>query len=1814
MRTRMIAVCLSFVLMLGVVGTALASPMYTSTIPFFSGGLDLEIGTVYDDPSILIVLFGPQEEIEEVLKPTIANFADFSLHPEVDLHFEYDPGAESPILLLPEYFMQTAIVDESFDFSDANELDFQGLNPGEYLALNPVDILVIKTLNLDVWRLDITSYNGFEPLEVTVSTVPEASTALLLGMGLLVLLGVVKRKKSKKQIIPLVVSILIIACASSASAWPTIPDDNYHPLPCDYSEQLPSYNIGSIAPQAISYGEKIDFRFHSDELGPEAVLSIEEIETPQGNKAYFYPSCRRFTYYPSQYPQPFSIRFRAATGEKTVSQTVQFTPIVDFLDDFPHYDIRSLAHQTLWYGEWLKFRLYSEELGPETNLSMEIIGSSSGKIEIQSSYHGVFYYAPSGVDTESFSVAFTLSDGANTITRTIKITPFPAFLKELSRYNIGELTPQTVWHGEKTEFWLQAEAVGPGASFAMDVIGSPKGTIEFNPSYGHFLYEPGTEDKEPFSVTFTATDGDKTASQTIQVTPMPKLTQEYQEFGEPVHSLPDAEDKAYLIRNDVLSVAKENFNYQNHKTRSISITGKTVVFEQGHANSLYDNYHANPDIKAMNIYGETVIIRSPLHLPQTNVTIYARELRFEGDGLIKTTPISLTTPAERLQNGAHGLKAGDIAVYVSSLNGIYRASDPPIRFILNGGDGQPAGIGKAGDIPQNMMQPWCGFHGNCWFTGSCGSGLIVYMEGLTNYGTKEWPSHGEDATSGGKPGNGGTGGNLITNYNYLLTNGNVSSHGGAAGTKALTVIGSSGIRHAGEFYDGPVYWTKRLAHSSVGPLEQTNEELECRYLKRGKDAEGPEADILVGAQGQLSDTAPYYSWLHPNIMRIVLAYAKDAYLNGHRDETSEIVAYYLKRLAGNLRYWEEMPETWRLELTQMHTELQTLQHRLASGLDYFGNPSGWVPMLSFEVNKLAFEQEIDRAIRIMYLAYWVEHIAKSLEEKVEALKTARQQARGEVEAFQDEYADTMTLIPALEAEAVEISIRKDQLQEDLKQKEQDLLKEAQRIVKKRHEVPWWRKALRFIGGIASTIPYYGINYAGAALTTIAEFDSDTSWEDVFTGVTDIASKDFGDQKKLATEIENIPEKFSFSTVKNYVKNVAEAAKPVAEQLQKDLEILEEAKVPKNEVEAELKKLKAENPDFKDLVDGVAELLAQKEVFARQLTSATQSLSDFSDKIATNLLAIDSMNRDISERNAVQDHRAMLYLNEMERRAKDRLLKYHYYMAKAYEYRLLKPYTGRLDIQNLFTKFQKIVDAGSEHLLSSEDFDALTAVYEEQLSTVADEIFKEYNSGSIERSFPIRFNLQPKQIERLNAGESVTINLKEMGLFQFREENIRIANIAVDRLEAHPEGGEYTPLGLGLLKLSLEHSGLSKLSKSGNVYQFQHYADTIQNPLVWGVIYDGIDKEIDPIMPSAGSESLLYSLLSRAGISTTTDNLLLYSRPAAWADITISRELNTSNGIDIVLDELRLEVTCDYTDKPSHLVTLHVQASDEELMPLFIIGQADVQGLGDGRGSFYRTYQRNSPVTIKAPARYGTLKFTGWTDRYGNSISTDQTLLLSLSSDREIRAEYAQDTGQTDIVIKQNGTEILPGELYNFGFQNIGSSNTATFTIENQRDTAFTVHSIDLASAEYSFSSALSFPMTIEANGSATFDVTYSPATSGMHIADISIPDPIPGGSPYSFELVGGEIFVTAKRGSGLGTVKAGDLSCEPDCEERTISCGPDCTEMVFPSTMNGVAVGLKAIPEDGHRFVRWEAPDGTPLSGTVQAEAGSSAVAIFEKL
>lgn len=1267
--------------------------------------------------------------------------------------------------------------------------------------------------------------------------------------------------------------------------------------------------------------------------------------------------------------------------------------------------------------------------------------------------------------------------------------------KRVPGFQLGQIPPGSAPHGMTLEFYVEADWL-QDPLFTMAIDDEPVGAISLDTSSGLFLYEPNEAyDRVPFNVTFAASSGADANEQTVTISPNAKLPAEYAIVSRPTQDYPDPCDRDYVVVNEIELQEPSSpstyvlFNCEMRATRSVTIAGKTVVFEQG--NYWYDQYNYDPsggtpvaDIKDLTIYAETVVIRDPLHLPQTDVTIYARDLIFEDYGDVNTTPLGDWASLAPINtndgpiDGNDGHPAGDIRLYIETFDANPHGQT---RFIMKGGIGQvpePGSDGADGNDLCTYPINWVGTFPPApadWATtvvlarywlkvgspgrmepGTLPSGCTPLLQscsgtvGEWDCDMKWWTNwrpiiagivNGKDAVEAGTPGTGGGGGDLSCTLNVFVDS-VVDNGGGQSGAPADT----NGLG----YYKAGQHGEPSIAYKVMYQRYYDWTAVEEIYTRPdpAKDANAPLPETPYGADGSNTLSPRAIGWLTPYALKMVIAHASDAYLYGYGGEAAEILQEYYDLLNSYmvLGEWNELPETWQFEFEQMHHEIGTLLHRLQNGMDYFGNPPNYVPMLSLEITSAFYQQEIDRAIRVLYLSYWVQHAKEKYDQKAEALTEARQILWQDTEQFRSDYETVADFLVPLKKQASQIAARlgdeSSGLVWQLKRKESELLYRADQNVQERHKVPWWKKVLGVLGGIAGSTIEGGARKGTAGAIggflsgTLGALTSELSQhEDPWPAIvnrTDVVKQfnsiDFDEAAGQSLGVfNNITDLQAIEAdAETYLNSLRASGADMADGMHDIKEALKATSLSNEEVEIELMKIKAADPEFNKYVDEVTELMAQKEIFNLQVAACMQKVSTLANGITNNLLAIDSLNRQAS--NVVIDPRAAMYVKDMERRALERLRKYHYYVAKAYEYRLLKPYGGDLNIQSMFDKLLSIVDTPFDPgYLNSDSFQNLKAAYEEQLWTLTDEIYTDYqNNPSEEYTSALRISLTAEELADLNTiidpdsmlSRPVSIDLKDRLSFMPEHENIRILDVAVEVIDVNlVYNGDYDPSDYFLLHI--DHSGVSNLQKDGQIYRFVHHKDITaqRSPFAWDQQYDVHPTSPDEagtltaVERSDKSAQLLWSLLENCQ-SAGVDDFSLYVRPAAWADIVIQKQPHPANNADMVIDDLMLRVRFDRIERQKNK-TMHIATGpdrpaglpEDDLLPYYLVYPQDSWGRQDGIGDFYRTYSVGETVTIEAPATYGNYDFVAWTRLNGDPVDFGTVLEEDLDVDKVRIARY-----------------------------------------------------------------------------------------------------------------------------------------------------------------------------------------------------------------
>lgn len=1205
------------------------------------------------------------------------------------------------------------------------------------------------------------------------------------------------------------------------------------------------------------------------------------------------------------------------------------------------------------------------------------------------------------------------------------------------QYEVDTVPSQTVWHD--TTLQLDLSWTGhPSASFDAVAAPEPFGVLSIRKSsepHWTFEYSPALEDRMPFHVLVTASDGDASISHSFLIVPMARLAPEETVFDTRTHTRPGPLE-------DVIEIERTNpgpvdFNYDPDRTTvDVALIGETLIFDQAttDGDDLYNRYEGRQDIETLELVAQRVVFRSPLHVLGTDVRIWAEEVVFEGAGAIITTPLELQPAAPGADGaiaGKPGLPAGDLELHVRDLV----APEGAIVFDLTGGRGQQGSPGDYGTRGQSATYYWqdfelpCGGLGNTcsadntpysapdgrhviYAQRNAGLGfppLCVWAEGQRDFE----PGDGTDAVAGGQPGYGGPAGNVVATVDIAS---HLTQQHGDAGRARTYSGGAAGF---------PSRWVK-VFYSCGPPATITNEA--SGESQRGADAADPPADDPGHAAPVVVREGGPYSWVHPLLMKKRLEASRAAYLGSQLDDATTMLRAQHGLLIAYTTddpSWSAVGDEPRRELEEMVDEIQILLEQLESGRDYFGQPAGWVPMLSFEVNAAAFDQEIDRALETIYLNYWIQNRAQNAEEKVASLRIIRERLKVELADAMNRYDEAIVAVPVLRQRGRDLEVRTMEVQRELAMIEAHLTRQAADNLRP----PWWEISLRLgaktAGMICNMIPVYQpyLGAVGSGLTLVSNLDPEKPWETIIGG-TDVVSNCldslYNDAvKEQSNKLKKIDPNSDDSIKIGTLDDLRNSTKALSAGMTEITGYLSNLEASEEEIQVELEKLKADSEAFITTVEAIEDLLATRRDLVDELTGVMRDVAYLPNLIAQYLLELDAMNQEIEHVTAALDKRTLAYLREMDQRANDRLLQYHYYLAKAYEYRLLKPYEHQLDLTPIREGIQDIGELYTrDELIRAEDFLAIKSLYRDRLAEVAQEIFEGYNVDRPERSAPVRFELSPGQLGVLNSGGVLTLDPMTLGLFSPGDENIRIVDIQVFDIQTTPVGDAYP--STTYIDVELEHPGVSRIKSDGDVFEFRHYTSGTSSPIVWGTRYDPVNDQKDAIRPSAASESLLRSLLSQQA----QDDMMLYSRPSAWADLRVTATENDGNR-NVRLEKVVLEMTYDFTKRNDALGLVELEvgvmkrdwnAADELVVqeatfePYFIVDAADANERQDGRGNFLRFFPSGvtQEVRIEAQPIYGVWHFVAWVDHEGNQLSNVPSATFTLSADRAVFAYYERD--------------------------------------------------------------------------------------------------------------------------------------------------------------------------------------------------------------
>jgi hypothetical protein len=497
----------------------------------------------------------------------------------------------------------------------------------------------------------------------------------------------------------------------------------------------------------------------------------------------------------------------------------------------------------------------------------------------------------------------------------------------------------------------------------------------------------------------------------------------------------------------------------------------------------------------------------------------------------------------------------------------------------------------------------------------------------------------------------------------------------------------------------------------------------------------------------------------------VIEYVKDLYLSGHDGDALRIIKDYLALI-------EKVPEEERASFAASEQELAGLKLRLEAGLDYFGNPIGYVPNLSFATLVSQYQDQVKRFSQGLALGLWMQQQDLKLDQERAHFNDLVKELQSQIETDNSKFDSAMTKMGSLANLANEVDTKQNEVQQALLNREQELAAEAQKHVDEAHrkQQDALKSALHTMASIAKVIPVYqpmlGMVASGIEMATRenqqlsvdtaielfqtyenlsdpqvkqASMDSVTTFnqqirgnvnaigagtQQAIAGAQAITHQELwvGYGNALKTDYQALKSgltmdqlKQTLSTAKNGdvltnlnnftrdTKNGVNLTGQGLSQVHTGLKGLQDKfgqvqgliteamdnqipqRAPMSEVQAELEKLKVEDPKYQETKKLLEELVQKKGMLYQQYAESVNYLHGLSTALRDGMAELNVSANARDDAIAAEDHELSLRVRAMTQRTRDRMLHYLYDLSRAYEYFMVEPSPVDMDLGRLSDK-------------------------------------------------------------------------------------------------------------------------------------------------------------------------------------------------------------------------------------------------------------------------------------------------------------------------------------------------------------------------------------------------------------------------------------------------------------------------------------------------------------------------------------------------
>jgi hypothetical protein len=1075
--------------------------------------------------------------------------------------------------------------------------------------------------------------------------------------------------------------------------------------------------------------------------------------------------------------------------------------------------------------------------------------------------------------------------------------------------------------------------------------------------------------------------------------------------------------------------------------RQAVIAGVHVVFKAGHANKLHDTFNVsrsealNPDVlpprRALLVACDTLEISGTLSMPEWDVEIYARRLVFRDQGNINTTPLtwskSKAAPADPVNrkagvNGAEGRHAGSIAVFADVVD--EPAHESMMRFVARGGQGQHGGEGLKGNAGTSMPSISNVFKYNDsghlnTFTATYANpcvyaryywkwGFIPQFNGKR--GSESWPTNGQDALEPGAPGSGGNGGAWLSNQKALAGRADTT-----AGQPGVTTPGVRGGTHGTP--QTSTHYEFHIAFDLIKAVASADSKLmETRTTKDGKSYDAKKSANGAGKSPVKQTVEAPNAWVHPLQLECVLRYARDAFLANARQDLTQLLTPYERALAGPLPAVAGATLPWvsgeAARWTAAQAEVATLLQRLRNQLDYFGNPAGYMPLLSLQASMRLYDLETKDALRMLMLSAWVQEKSDQAQSAANAFEAAIDSTDKDTASVAEQLVQAEGRMTALDQQMTSMQTRLTGLSQDLEKLRVELFNEASADL---HQKAAIKFGVKMAAAICQVIPV-GQPVLGTLgkIANIAADIADEGTPDTVSKIGETISKAREAAKKAGKAKEEAKKKDKDAADAPAAKNKASAWEKAGDGLGPALSMAGEAigalQVSEEEIEVELARLVAASPKWKSITESIRSLNKDKSRVFRELNAVLLAIGDGYARLASNAADVATMHQERSQTLGKLSVEANQVVARMGQQARLSLQRTLYLLVKSYETTVLKPIDVDWSLDSVLDTITTLMkpEKGYSAARLNELLPQLTQPFEDNIRRIKKSLLDDYGFADSD-SAPLEFGFtaaeSPRRLEDLRAGSRLMLDPIVLGLILPGRERARALGFFCKALTFSADEPLPTS-GNAIVTLRTDHDGTGRRDE-------HLYAVRGDAPRLWTWTYHFSTHKVEQSVPSVAALDLLNLLL--ADSSDTIKQRL--AAPPAWSGVTI--ELEFSPPLPPArrprLTSLLFDCTVESHAAPDAQCVLDIRGAAPAAPT--VMTPADLAGRSAGFGSAYRIYGKAARVTLTAPAQMGDRPFSHWEILDGKTLTRVEKPNTDIVLDAHTWAycRYAPETSETSLL-------------------------------------------------------------------------------------------------------------------------------------------------------------------------------------------------------